>query len=88
MAKTQHSKEFKQKLIQECLETGNCSAVAKKHEVKTTTLYSWVRAHKNKELFSKNKSIKQYQKELEEKELEIKILQELLKKTTNVLIKE
>jgi transposase-like protein len=95
--------EFKAQLVKEALETGNCSIVARKHDIHPSVLARWVRKHKGspvselskKAIGSKNtdllKSAKQ-SKELEEqnfklkkligeKELEIEILRDLLKKT-------
>lgn len=95
--------EFKAQLVKESLETGNCSIVARKHDIQPSVLAKWVRKHKGssiselskKVIGSKNadllKSAKQ-SKELEdqnfklkkligEKELEIEILRDLLKKT-------
>lgn len=83
-----HSKELREKIAREAIETGNFKAVAERYSVKLSLLYAWAKSYRNREISAKNKSIRDYEKELREKDLEIKILQELLKKTTNVLIKE
>jgi transposase-like protein len=83
-----HSKEFKNKLINEAEETGNIKAVAEKYDVQPPTLYSWVRSFKNKEKSQTKKTIKQLEQELVDSELEVQVLKELLKKTTQALIKD
>ena len=86
--KTSHTKEFKNKLVKEAEETGNIKAVAEKYDVQPPTLYSWVRSSKNREQNQSKKTVKQLQKELADSELEVKVLKELLKKTTQALIKD
>lgn len=83
-----HSRDMREKIAKEAIETGNTRAVADRYKIEPALLYGWVKTFRNKEITAKNKSIRDYEKELREKDLEIKILQELLKKTTNVLIKE
>lgn len=83
-----HSKEMREKIAREAVETGNFKAVAERYNVKLPLLYGWAKSYRNRDINAKNKSIRDHEKELREKDLEIKILQELLKKTTNVLIKE
>jgi len=90
--------EFKQKIIKEALETGNCSIVGRKHNISSSIVARWVREYKrNNEPAGINKNqlinyeptnIKNLEKENEslkkllgEKDLEIAILRDLLKKT-------
>lgn len=86
--KVSHTKEFKNKLIKEAEETGNTKAVAEKYDVQPPTLYSWVRSLKNKDKSQAKKTIRQLEQELADSELEVQVLKELLKKTTQALIKD
>lgn len=86
--KSSYPIEFREKVVQEAIEIGNIRAVADKHGIVPTTVYSWVKAFKNKKANQSKKSIKDLERELAEKELENKILKELLKKTTQTLIKD
>ena len=86
--KSSYSKEFREKVAKEAIESHNSRATAKKYELKVTTVYGWVKSFKNKDLGQDKRTIFQLRKELQEKELENKILKELLKKTTQTLIKD
>lgn len=86
--KSEYTKEYRQKIAQEAIESNNAKATAEKYKLKPTTVYSWVKAYKNKDVTESKKSISQLKKELDDKDLEIKILKELLKKTTQTLIKD
>ena len=86
--KSKHPFEFREKVAQEAIETGKIKAVAARYELDPTLVYGWVRTLRNKAAIQSKKSIRQYQKELEEVQLEVQVLRELLKKTTNALIKE
>lgn len=86
--KSSYSKEFRAKIAKEAIESQNAKATAEKYELKPTTVYSWVKSFKGKDLVESTKTLSQMQKELNEKDLEIKILKELLKKTTQTLIKD
>jgi len=88
MGNSKFTKEEREKIAREALETGNQKAVAKKYGIKTTLVYGWTKALRNKKVQQKNKSAREYEKELEDARLEVKVLRELLKKTTQTLIKE
>jgi transposase-like protein len=88
LSKTSYPKEFRERVTLEAIESGNIKATSAKYEIKPTTLYSWVKAFNNKDIIKRNKTLTQMQKELDEKDLEIRILKELLKKTTLTLIKD
>jgi len=89
-----YSEEFKRQIIKEVEEVGNASLVARKHDVVPGTVTRWVRESKmvnitNNPLnidystnFSLDKENEQLKKLLGEKDLEIAILKDLLKKTT------
>lgn len=89
-----YSEEFKRQIIKEVEEVGNASLVARKQDVVPGTVIRWVRESKmvnitNNPLnidystsFSLDKENEQLKKLLGEKDLEIAILKDLLKKTT------
>ncbi|MBU3934403.1 transposase [Patescibacteria group bacterium] len=83
-----YSKEFKEQILQECIETNNYNAVARKHDIPASTVYTWLRELKNKDTIKTEKSNKAIKKELEDAKLENKILKELLKKTHQLWLKE
>ena len=88
------STEFKNQIVKEVEETGNATLVARKHDLVAGTVTRWVRESKkyNKlnNPLNQNYNIKAASVELEndqlkkllgEKDLEIAILRDLLKKT-------
>ena len=87
-AKSHHTKEFREKIVQEAIESNNSKAVAEKYSLNAQTVYTWVRSFKNKEKNETKKTVKQLQQELADSELENRVLKELLKKTTQTLIKD
>ena len=38
-----YSKEFKEQMLKECIETNNYNAVARKNNIPPTTLYYWIK---------------------------------------------
>jgi len=90
---TRYSIEFKNQIIKEVEETGNATLVARKHDLVAGTVTRWVREAKktnkpptsnkyidekdNKTLSKENDQLK---KLLGEKDLEIAILRDLIKK--------
>lgn len=83
-----HTREFREKVAQEAIESGNQRATAEKYDLKPSIVYGWVRTLQSKDKNQTKRNISQLQKELAEKELENKVLRELLKKTTQTLIKD
>lgn len=100
MTRKKYSVDFKQQVIQEALETGNFSVVARRHDLSASMVSRWVREHKkgkhqpgngntrssinidhvtkeNQLLFRENEQLK---KLLGDKDLEIAILRDLIKK--------
>ncbi len=87
-----YSEEFKRQIIKEGEEVGNASLVARKHDVVPGTVTRWVRESKMVKItnnplnidystsFSLDKENEQLKKLLGEKDLEIAILKDLLKK--------
>lgn len=43
VTKNQYSDEFKEQIIKECQETGNVALVARRHEIATTTIHTWLK---------------------------------------------
>ena len=100
MQRKSYSIEFKQQLIQEALEVGNASQVARRHEIDGKMLSRWIRQSKQtdwkktapeaKKITAYTPSSKEFQelehendklkKLLGEKDLEISILRDLVKK--------
>lgn len=83
-----YSKEFKDKLVKEAMEVGNASVVARRHDISRYLVAKWVKKAKDPEkpkepqksktdLELENQRLKNI---LGEKDLQIAILEELLKK--------
>lgn len=83
-----YSKQLKEQIIKECIETNNYNAVARKHNIPPNTVYTWVRKDKNKCGHKKNKTQRAFENELADVKLENKVLKELLKKTNQLWLKE
>ena len=84
----EYSKEVQERVIEECLETKNYGAVAKKHGIPVNTVYGWVRKARDKDKRENQKSLKSLEKELADARLENRILKELLKKSHQLWLKE
>lgn len=101
MARSKHSKEFKLQVIKEATETGNATLVARRYELNANMVNRWVREYKDgkyggvdvtslpdlnaKELSKENERLKTL---LGEKDLEIAILRDLIKKQNPHLLKK
>ena len=95
----QYDPEFKEKVIKEAFEVGNQSLVARKYDLDKSLVSNWVRNFKGngksgncvskkeemKKLFHENHRLKNL---LGEKDLEIAILQDLVKKTNRRIAKD
>lgn len=100
MKRTKHSKEFKLQVIKEAQETGKITLVARRYELNPNMLGRWIREYKDgkygdvdvavlpdldsKELSKENERLKTL---LGEKDLEIAILRDLIKKKNPHLLK-
>ena len=82
-----YSNEFKSQINKECIETNNYAAVAKKHDIPATTVYTWFRREKNKHKTDNRKSQRALEGELADAKLEIAVLKDLLKKTNQLWLK-
>ncbi|WP_206923021.1 transposase [Alicyclobacillus suci] len=47
MVRRKFSQKFKEQVVKECLETGNVSIVARKHEIRANVVNRWVSLYKN-----------------------------------------
>lgn len=100
MRRTRYSEEFKIQVVKEATETGKPSVVARRYDLNANMVGRWVREYKNgkfgntdvasapdidtKELSSENDHLKQL---LGEKDLEIAVLRDLVKKQNPHLLK-
>lgn len=100
MKRTKHSKDFKLQVVKEATETGNNSLVARRYELNPNMVSRWIREYKDgkfgevdatelpdldsKELSKENEKLKII---LGEKDLEISILRDLIKKKNPHLLK-
>lgn len=76
-----YTKEFKEQILKEIQDVGNISLVCKKHELKPSTVHTWIKRDKNKDQIAEAKQSKEYQKKIKDLELEVAVLKSLLKKT-------
>ncbi len=83
-----YSKEFKDQIIKECLESNEFGAVARKHDIPPTTVYTWMKRFKNQDKNEEIKNRQKLRKELEDAKLQIAILKELLKKTNQLWLQD
>lgn len=98
-----YTQEFKQQIIKEAIETGNCSIVARRYEINPNVLTRWVREYKNNDntlsnvpnnvLAKPDSKLMEAENEklkklLGEKELENQILRDLIKKSNPHLLKK
>ncbi len=101
MKRTKHPQEFKVQVCKEAIETGNAALVARRYELSSNMVNRWVKEYKEgkyadiistvgtspietKKLSQENDQLK---KLLGEKDLEIAILRDLIKKKNPHLLK-
>lgn len=85
---SQYSQEYRERVAQEAITSKDIKATALKYELPRSRLYGWVRSFKNKDIYAEQKALRQYKKALEDRELQIKALKALLKKTTLTLVED
>ena len=73
--------ELKEQVIKECIEVGNITLVSNKHGLNPKTVNTWVNSSKNSEQVADTKKIKQLERTIKDRDLEIEVLRALLKKT-------
>ncbi len=83
-----YSEELKEQVVKECIETKNYAAVSSKHDIPVTTIYGWIRRHKNKQKKESRRNVKELETELKDVKLENDILKELLKKSHQLWLKD
>ncbi len=77
----QYNEEFKEQVIKEVAEVGNISLVCRKHNLKLSTVHTWIHKTKNKGKIAESKVNRELLKKLKDQEHEILVLRALLKKT-------
>jgi transposase len=92
MKRRKHSNEFKRQVVKEALEVGNKASVARRYEISPNLVQRWVKAYQEGQLeeatvIDSSAEVKKLEEEneqlkklLEEKDLEIAILRDLIKK--------
>ncbi len=83
-----YREEWKGQVVKECIETNNYAAVSSKHDIPVTTIYGWIRRHKNKQKKESRRNVKELEAELKDVKLENEILKELLKKSHQLWLKD
>jgi len=83
-----YSEELKAQVVKECIETNNYAAVSSKHDIPVTTIYGWIRRHKNKQKKESRRNVKELEAELKDVKLENEVLKELLKKSHQLWLKD
>lgn len=73
--------EFKSQIVKEVTEVGNCTVVAIKHGLSPKTVNRWVLNDKNHDQITEVKKVRELEKILKDRNLEIEVLKALLKKT-------
>lgn len=85
MKQTKYSDEEKLKIIAEARSSGNIAATAKRYSISDVCIHSWIKkfskSKPEKDLHSELKKLKQ---QLADRDLEISILKDLVKKTVQV----
>ena len=83
MKTKRYSQIKKDQLIKEIKDCGSVTLVCKKHNIPPSTAHSWINPRVKKKAPECPESILKLKKELADKELKIKILEDLLKKTNH-----
>ncbi len=83
-----YNEELKVQVVKECIETNNYAAVSSKQDIPVTTIYGWIRRHKNKQKKESRRNVKELEAELKDVKLENEILKELLKKSHQLWLKD
>ena len=79
-----YSSEVKVQILAEIKEVGSIEAVARKHGISGKTIHNWLRNERNKDVNDANKSVRQLEKIILERDQQIMVLKSLLKKTYQV----
>lgn len=76
-----HNNEFKEQIVKECVEVGNITLVSNKHGLNPKTVNRWVNLSKNSVQIADSKKVRQLERTIKDRDLEIEVLKALLKKT-------
>jgi len=82
--KRSYSQDVREQVMREVEDTGDLPAVALKHAIPVGTIHHWLSKRKNAGKLAKERDFKALKRELADKDLEVQILRELLKKTYQV----
>lgn len=85
MSKEKYMPELKERVLKDLDEVGDIKIVCERHNVPKHAVYRFRRERLNRPSGNKDLKIKSLNKELREKDLENRILRELLKKTYQVM---
>ena len=75
------SNEIKEQVIKECIEVGNITLVSNKHGLNAKTVNRWVNDYHRRDEITELKKIRELEKIIKDRNLEIEVLKSLLKKT-------
>lgn len=73
--------EFKEQIVKEVKEVGNCTVVSEKNGLSPKTVNRWVLNDKNHVTISEVRKVRELEKIIKDRNLEIEVLRSLLKKT-------
>jgi len=85
MGNTRYSPELRRQVLKDLDELKLATLVAKKHGIPVHAIYRFKREEQYSPELNKDKKIKELRNQLDEKELEVRILRDLLKKTYQVI---
>ena len=85
MPREKYSKELKEKVVMEYGECRDAKVVADRYGILPKQVWTWVCLQKKKPMIDEKNLINRLQKKLHEKEEEIRLLREIVKKTAMVM---
>jgi predicted RNase H-like nuclease (RuvC/YqgF family) len=85
MSQIKYSPELIEQVLKDLESTKDVSLICQKHKIPAHAVYRFRRDKLKAPEISKDKKIRELSKELADKDLEVKILRELLKKTYQVM---
>ena len=83
-----YSPEERSQILKEVKDTSNVVVVARKHNIPRSTIHTWLQKTKHSKSTHQDTSLQQLKKQMADKDLEIRILKDLLKKTNQAWLKE
>lgn len=79
-----YDNETKVRILAEIKEVGSTMAVARKHGISDKTIHGWLRAERNRDVNTTNKTVRELEKTIAARDRQIEVLKSLLKKTYQV----